>query len=392
MKRLPLCSLLLSACLASQNAYSSLTEEFIQLGIEKTKTSYQSQMRGYKQPRGSLLTEPIPPAPRAQNCSLAHTMSETHQCLSRNATIQEALQEQARYLKRAPKQQFLNSSVQLSKQELEQTIKRLQSWNRGNPQSLAEMFFLQEINADPQGRGAMYTGYITPTLNVKRTPDRRFRFPIYTKPKNNRLPSHADIKRGALAGKGLEIAWTDNPIDLYFAQIQGAAHAIFPDGSLATLTYAGNNGHPYRQIANYLKAKGYKTSGFGNESIKAWLYANPDKIAEVLTSNPRFVFFNLKQGRPKTSIGAPVIPWHTVAVDDKHIPLGSILLAELPVLDANGREQGTQWQLLFAQDRGGNIQGHARIDLYLGAGHNGEIMAQGVTGYRRTFLLRPKNS
>lgn len=392
MKRLPLCSLLLSACLASQNAYSSLTEEFIQLGIENTKNSYQSQMRGYKQPRGSLLTGPIPPAPRSQHCSLAHTMRETHQCLSRTATLQEALQEQANYLKRVPKHQFFSSSVQLSKQELEQTIKRLQSWNRGNPQSLADMFFLQEMNHDPRIKGAKYTGYITPALNVKRTPDRRFRFPIYTKPKKGKMPSHAEIIRGALAGKGLEIAWTDDPIELYFAQIQGSANAVFPDGSFATLTYGGNNGGTYRQIATYLKAKGYKTSGFGNESIKAWLYANPDKIAEVLTYNSRFVFFNLKQGRPKTSIGAPVIPWHTVAVDDKYIPLGSILLAELPVLDANGREQGTQWQLLFAQDRGGNIQGHARFDLYLGAGHNGEIMAQGVTGYRRTFLLRPKNS
>ncbi|WP_020557961.1 MltA domain-containing protein [Thiofilum flexile] len=389
MKRQPIYSLLLCTYFISFSAHSALKQDFAQLGIEKT-SAYQEQMRGYNESRGSLLTDPIPPAPRASTCSLADTMRETQQCLARSAAIQEALHEQAKYLNRLPRHKFPNSSLQLSMGELDQTIKRLQSWSRGNPQSLADMFFLQELNFDPQGRGAKYTGYITPALNVKRTPDRRFRFPIYTKPKNGKLPTHADISRGALAGKGLEIAWTDDPIELYFAQIQGAANAVFPDGSFATLSYAGNNGHPYRQVAAYLKAKGYKTSGLGNNSIKEWLRANPHRIAEVLLSNPRFVFFNLKQGRPKTSIGASVIPWHTVAVDDKHIPLGSVLLAELPILDHLGRERGRQWHLLFAQDRGSNIQGHARIDLYLGAGHNGDIIAQGITGYRRTFLLRPK--
>ncbi|MEN9433307.1 MAG: hypothetical protein RLZZ422_896 [Pseudomonadota bacterium] len=384
--------LVLGLLISTTPSYGSYSEDFQALGIG-IQTTYQNTARSFTQQRGSAFggmdSTPITAAPRP--CNLHDTMRTTENCIQRSSAIQEALQEQAKYLNRVSNNKVLGASVQVSKAELEQTIKRLISWNRGNPQSLADMFFLQELNFNDQATGAKYTGYITPALNVKRTPDRRFRIPIYTKPKSGRLPSHSEITQGALAGKGLEIAWTDDPVELYFAQIQGAANAIFPDGTLATLTYAGNNGQPYKQIALYLKAKGYKTTALGNDSIRQWLRDNPDKTAEVLLSNPRFVFFNLKNGRPKTAIGSSVIPWHTIAVDDKHIPLGSVLLAELPVLDTHGQEQGSQWQLLFAQDRGGNIQGAARIDLYLGTAHNAEVLAQRITGYRRTFLLRPKN-
>lgn len=370
--------------------YGSYNEDFRALGIG-IQTTYQDKARSFSQHRGSsLVSEPIYNTPRS-GCNLHETMSSTEACIGRSSAIQMALQEQAKYLNRVTNHKLPPSSVQMTKEELEQTVKRLMSWNKGNPQTLADMFFLQELNFGTQS-GAKYTGYITPALNVKRTPDRRFRIPIYTKPKSGRLPTHAEITRGALAGKGLEVAWTDDPIALYFAQIQGAAQAVFPDGTFATLSYAGNNGHPYKQIANYLKTKGYKTTALGNESIRQWLRENPDKATEVLLSNPRFVFFNLKEDKPKTAIGSSVIPWHTIAVDDKHIPLGSVLLAELPVFDNQGREQGTQWQLLFAQDRGGNIQGQARIDLYLGNMPNAEVIAHQITGYRRTFLLRPKNS
>ena len=46
-----------------------------------------------------------------------------------------------------------------------------------------------------------------------------------------------------LAGRGLEIAWIDDPVDVFFLQIQGSGRVRFPNGGGLRVGYGGKNGH-----------------------------------------------------------------------------------------------------------------------------------------------------
>lgn len=272
---------------------------------------------------------------------------------------------------------------------LTETVSALLNWNGDfSPNALQRNFELLPINsAKGTGRGD-FTGYFTPELNGSRIRTARFKIPVYRMPAGNlaRL-SHTEIANGALAGRGLEIAWVDNPFALYIAQVQGAALIHFPDGSRSIINYAGDNNRTFSSVANYLRKTGYKTNALSNEDVNQWLQEHPEKIHEALTSNQRYIFFRETNDTPETASGNGVISGHTVAVDTHHIPHGSVLLAELPRFDFRGEPVGTEWRLLFAQDRGKNIKGNGRMDLYTGVGKAAEATAYKVSGAYRTYLL-----
>lgn len=273
-----------------------------------------------------------------------------------------------------------------------ETVQTLLNWHDASfSGQLAEYFQLVPVSSTQGAGQGNFTGYFTPTLAASRVQTARFTIPIYGKPKSNvNHLSHADIASGALRGKGLEIAWTDDPFNLYVAQVQGSALLTFPDGSRTILDYAGTNNRSFLPISNYLRSKGYKTNNLSNNGIHEWLQANPQKAYEVITSNPRYVFFRDTGATPETASGNGVIPGHTVAVDSRYIPHGSILLAELPRLSPTGQKIGKEWRLLFAQDHGKAITGNGRFDLYTGLGENGEARAYAISGTHRVFMVLRK--
>ena len=99
-------------------------------------------------------------------------------------------------------------------------------------------------------RHVLFTGYFEPLLNGSLAPDESFKYPLYRKPddlitidlspfsetlKGRRLVARIEgekvlpyfdrkqIEGGkVLAGKGLEIAWLKDPVDVAFLQIQGS--------------------------------------------------------------------------------------------------------------------------------------------------------------------------
>lgn len=275
---------------------------------------------------------------------------------------------------------------------LAETVQALLNWNGPLlPETLSRQFDLLPIDsAKGQGLGD-FTGYFTPELNGSRIRTGRFKTPVYKMPPRKLAnASHADIANGVLTGRGLEIAWVDNPFALYIAQVQGAALIHFTDGSQSLIDYAGNNGKPFSSVSSYLLKTGYKRGSLSNAEINNWLHEHPEKIREVLTSNPRYIFFKETNAIPTTASGNGVIPGHTIAVDNHHIPHGAVLLAELPRFDGNGNPTGTEWRVLFAQDRGKDIRGKGRMDLYLGIGQAAETAAYRISGAHRTYLLMRK--
>lgn len=213
---------------------------------------------------------------------------------------------------------------------------------------------------------AFVTGYFEPVIPARLQPGDGFSVPVLAMPPD---PDHgrAAIMAGALAGRGLEIAWLADPVDLFFLQVQGSGRLVLPDGRHLRLGYAGRNGRPYTSLGATMAARGLiPADGVTADSIRAWLAAHPAQVAELLNLNDSYVFFRRldlpDSAGPVGTAGVPLTPGRSIAVDPAHVPLG------LPVwlsLDADG---GTVARLAVAQDTGSAITGAGRADLFIGTG------------------------
>lgn len=285
-------------------------------------------------------------------------------------------------------------TVNVSNRELADTANALINWqNEFTPEAMENDFYLVDLTKESNAK-SKFTGYYTPTLSAQLFPDSRYRYPIYKSPMSHqRSLSRAEISSGALANKGLEVAWTDDPVGLFYMQIQGSGVLQLPNGEKKSLKFDGSNGKKFNSIARYMQNQGLLNGNLSRTNIKKWLDANPYAMKEIFNVNPRYIYFKLNDGVVKTASGMPVIPGHTVAVDTDYIPFGSVVLAEVPILDGIGKVIGNEWRILFSQDRGNAIKGPARMDIYTGAGEAARKLANGLTGYGRAYLLitRPQN-
>ena len=111
-----------------------------------------------------------------------------------------------------------------------------------------------------------------------------------------------------------------------------------------------------------------------------------------MNSNPRYVYFEPSQKALITASGLPIVPGVSVAVDTDFIPFGSVLLAEVPILNTKGQKLGSEWKILLPQDRGNAIKGPARMDIYTGKGEPARVVANRLTGFGQAYLLRNRAS
>ena len=104
--------------------------------------------------------------------------------------------------------------------------------------------------------------------------------------------TRAEIEDGALAGRGLEIGWAADPIDLFFLQIQGSGRLLLPDGGVMRIGYDDQNGREYVAIGRLLRERGILPAGGATmEDIVAWMRANPDEGAALMRENLSYIFF-----------------------------------------------------------------------------------------------------
>ncbi len=245
-------------------------------------------------------------------------------------------------------------------------------------------------------RGHVYfTGYYTPTLKVRRVQDAKYKYPIYAFPSDweGPLPNREAIDgKGVLSGMGLEIAYASDPFDIYVMQLQGSGTVEFVDTHERRLfRYAGQNGHPYRNIQKFFRNR--KDLGIRNlsmDGIRRFAEENPDLRDSILFHNPSYTFFTVKAGMVKGAAEVPLIDGVSIAADPRHFPIGSVLLAEVPVTDRKGRLTHHEYRILLPQDVGGSIKGAGHIDLYCGKGDYGRKQASTLHHYGRIWLLLPK--
>lgn len=241
-----------------------------------------------------------------------------------------------------------------------------------------------------------FTGYYTPIIEARREPSDRFAYPLYSYPtqwkgKGPHLSRQQIDDEQQLAGLNLELAYTADPSDNFFMQVQGSGMVRYPDGSLEMLAYAGKNGHAYISVGRLLVERGViDKAKISMNTIRSWCAANAADCRALYNENPSYVFFRKGPKGPVGSGGEIVTGGYSVAVDRKIIPLGSTLLAKVPILGPNGAAIRHEWRLLLAQDTGGAIKGSAHIDLYTGIGSPAAAAAQALHHYGQVWLILPQ--
>ena len=252
---------------------------------------------------------------------------------------------------------------------------------------------------------AFATGYYEPEIQASHVPQPGYA-PIYMVPPDlvrctrpdgtagrgrvdasgtcNPYYSRSDIENGALANKGLEIAWAADPLDLFFLEIQGSGRLTFPDGSSERIGYADQNGLPYTAIGKLLRDRGILPPGGASmQAIKDWIRANPDQGRELMLENASYIFFKPLNGPgPLGALNVPLTARGTVAADPKFVPLGA------PVYLAVDRPEA--YGLWVAQDTGGAIKGPNRFDTFWGSGPEATQIAGGMSANGIAYLLLPK--
>jgi len=265
------------------------------------------------------------------------------------------------------------------------------------------------------GELGMITGYYEPIIDGSRTPSARYPFPIYGVPQDlvvvdlgNVVPETRGLRlRGRVDGRRLVpyytrgeidargdafpapvLAWSGDPVELFFLQIQGSGQVRLESGERIRIGYADQNGHPYRSLGRYLVERGEMLLEQASmQGIKAWAAANPLKLQDALSQNPSYVFFR-ELPTPEGPIGALNVPLHaeySLAVDRRFVPLGApVYLATTMPLSEEPLER-----LMAAQDVGGAIRGVVRGDFYWGTGPDAGALAGRMRQQGRMWLLWP---
>jgi membrane-bound lytic murein transglycosylase A len=288
------------------------------------------------------------------------------------------------------------------------------------PTSQAVRFFEQHFETVQLGDGkAFATGYYEPEIAGVRTAQSGYPAAVYRLPPDlvrgwpNEIPpeqrsgtpplgrrdpatgnhvsyyDRGQIEDGALAGKGLEIAWAADPVELFFLQIQGSGRLRAPDGSVMRIGYAGQNGHAYTGIGSLMRQRGlvgpgtnYATSMQG---LMQYLRDHPEEGQAIMRENKSWIFFRELTGDgPLGALNVPVRTGNSVAADPAFTPLGAPVWLDLDRNEADG--------LWIAQDTGGAIKGANRFDTFWGAGEDARQIAGGMSGRGQALLLLPKGT
>ena len=219
---------------------------------------------------------------------------------------------------------------------------------------------------------------------------------VYGRVANGRLIPY--FSRAQIDGQGMllpqrkELVWLDDPVERFFLHIQGSGKIRLPDGAWFRVGYAASNGWPYRSIGKLLLGQGKLRSGAASaQGIRHYLRRHPNEQERILFHNRRYIFFRVVSAGPLGSLGVPLTPGRSIAIDPNWYPLGAIgfIRATKPRLKKNGQ---VSWQpfsrFVALQDRGAAITGPGRADIYWGSGPQPEAGLMAQRGELYIFLKK----
>lgn len=345
------------------------------------------------------------------------------------ASLAESVSQSINYLARLPKdRKFTYGRDEYTASELSASLVGLYYFLLKNPTPDELTEYVRDnfdVYRSPglDGYGtSMFTGYYTPELSASHVSEGRFIYPLYAKPADlvtaelslfsekyagdvlrgrvaeaKLIPyyTRAEIDGfGAIAGRGLEVAWCDDPVDVFFLQVQGSGVLVFPDGTKRHANYDCQNGRNYRSIGKMLVDEGKaKLSEMSMDWLYGYLRANPEEVARVLSYNESYVFFKLEDKGPYGSLGVPVTPERSIATDKKFFPQGALCFVETELPRFEGGRGPVGWErysmFVMNQDAGGAIKGPGRADIYFGGGQLAKDRAGNMRKFGGMYFLAP---
>jgi membrane-bound lytic murein transglycosylase A len=287
----------------------------------------------------------------------------------------------------------------------------------GSAKQFFESYFQPYQMTTANGGTGLFTGYYQSMLQGSPVKTAEYNVPLYKRPsdlvmvelgefrpalKGQRIAgrvldgklkpyeSRAQIERGALAGKNLELIWVNDADAAFFVQVQGSGRVQMTDGSVVSIGYDGQNGHAYNAIGRELIARGELTKeNVSLQTINAWLKAHPSQAQALRDKNPSYVFFK-KMDSTSGAVGAQGValtPMRSLAVDPRFVPYGAPVFLDINHPTQSGRRID---QLLIAQDTGGAIRGPVRGDMFWGIGPDAEAAAGVMKSRGSAWMLLPK--
>lgn len=261
------------------------------------------------------------------------------------------------------------------------------------------------------GEGLL-TAYYEPVFAATRAPTATHRVPLWQPPASfaSRKPWYTRQQIDTLPAaqaelRGREIAYLADPVDALILQIQGSGKLLVTerDGTqrLVRVAFAGTNEQPYKSVGRWLLDQNLIRDASW-PGIKAWIAANPQRVQEMLWSNPRMVFFreelldaNIADAvrgtasgaggeGPRGAQGVPLTAGRSIAVDPASVPLGA------PVWIESSGPQVSLQRLVLAQDVGSAILGAVRADYYVGSGEQAGEIAGRLKQPLKMWVLWPR--
>ncbi len=272
------------------------------------------------------------------------------------------------------------------------------------------------VNKDDSDTG-LVTGYYEPLLHGSRTRTARYRYPIYGVPPDlltiDLSSVYPELKykrlRGRLEGqrvvpyldrgeidqspsplRGMEIAWVDDPIELFFLHIQGSGQIQLDNGERLRVGYADQNGFPFRSLGRLLIESGEIGPEHASmQGIKEWARRHPHRVRRFLDANPSYVFFRELPSDlpgPIGALGVALTAQRSLAVDARVVPLGAPVYLATTWPDSSEPLE----RLMVAQDTGGAIAGGVRADFFWGFGDAAGSLAGRMRQEGRMWVLLPR--
>jgi membrane-bound lytic murein transglycosylase A len=298
---------------------------------------------------------------------------------------------------------------------------------RGNPDELYRQirknFLVYKAAGYQGGRKVLFTGYFEPVYEGSLVADDIYRYPLYSEPDDlikidlslfrdefrgksivarikdkEVLPYYArkEIDEDkVLDGRGLELAWLKDPVDVFYLQLQGSGRLRLPDGSTIAVGYQAANGRPFKSIArNLVEREFLKKEELSMQSVRRYLADHPESVREILDYDPSYVFFKQRENGPFGNINVTLTAGRSIALDAYLFPKGALgfIICEKPVI--NAKEEVSEWvpfsRFILNQDTGGAIKGAGRADIFWGTGYQAGLEAGQMKNKGKLYILIKK--
>lgn len=289
-----------------------------------------------------------------------------------------------------------------------------------DPRRFFETEFTPLIVRDPARPDGLFTGYYEPEAEGSLKPGGAYKVPVYGKPGDlvafdaktakrvglayGRVAAggpqgyftRREIEQGALEGQGLELVWLKDWADAFFIQVQGSGRVRLPNGETMRLGFAAKTGQPYTAIGGILVERGIVArENMSMQAIRAWMRQNPKDARALMWENKSFVFFR-KVTVADQNLGPPgaqqvaLTPLHSLAVDRSLWVFGTPVWLDTKAPRGEAGTLEPFRSLMVAQDTGTAIKGHARGDVFWGAGEEAALTAGHMKSPGLMIVLLPK--